>query len=196
MADVRLSLSTPRGKRERKHEHEHKRDADDASTILKFSGSVPGGAGVVTSFLTDGGETTVASSTAPRYPLPEKFKARFLTCNLLDGATPPPGGSLICQLVKNGVPVPDFLIAYAPGQTGVAIFLLEKGKTFNPGDTLGLAMIATGFSGSVGAVSAMLSPGRGGNQDLCTALCRSCNNNCTFNPFTGACTCPPVVKLL
>jgi len=111
----------------------------------------------MTSFLTDGGATTAASSTPPRYPLTEKFKVRVLTCNLLDGATPPPGGSCVCQLVKNGALVPGFAVTYEPGQTGVSVLLSKRGKTFRPGDTLGLAMIATGFSGSVGSVSAMLS---------------------------------------
>ena len=164
----------------------------DSSTILKFSGLISGNG---TSFLTDGGPDTATSSTPPRYPLPEKFKARLLTCNLLDGATPPPGGSCVCQLVKNGVPVPNFTITYLPGQTGVArLFAGKKGVTFRSGDTLGLAMIATGFSGSVGSVSAMLAPGGaglGGVSGICRSICHACfsGGGLCFVDSDGGCVC-------
>jgi hypothetical protein len=185
MADIRLARSAKR------RGEKTFRGADNSSTILKFSGLVPGGVGTVTSFLTDGGATTEASSTPPRYPLSEKFEARFLTCNLLDGATPPPGGACVCQLVKNGVAVPGFAITYKPGQTGVGLFLRERGKTFHPGDTLGLAMIATGFSGSVGAVSAMLSRGgSGGNILGCRTVCDVCaQHGFGCASFDGQCFC-------
>ncbi len=192
MSDIRLGLVS--GERRKHEKHEKHEKHGESSPILKFSGLVPGGAGTVTSFLTDGGDTTTASSTPPRYPLPEKFKARFLTCNLLDGATPPPGGSCVCQLVKNGVAVPGFAITYEPGQTGVAMFLFEKGKTFRPGDTLGLAMIATGFSGAVGAVSAMLSPGGGENCDKVCAICASLGAGCSRSG--GSCICVGIKKVV
>ena len=184
MTDIRL---TGFGREQRSRRKESAGEGGD--TILKFSGLVPGGAGTVTSFLTDGGSDAAASSTPPRYPLPFKFKVYLLTCNLLGGATPPFGGSVICQLVRNGVLVPGFTITYEPGLTGVGLTTHKRGITFDPGDTLGLAMIATGFSGDVGAVSAMLSSKKA------TACCDVCKNNCTFDPFNGTCHCPPPVPI-
>jgi hypothetical protein len=130
-------------------------DCDSSSTILKFSGVVPGG----TSFLADGG-SAAASPTPPRYPLPNRFNARAMTCNLLDGFTPPVGGTLSCQLVKNGSVVPGFVLMYKPGQTGVQI-LKDKHVPFRAGDTLGLVIIVTGVPAGkpVGMASALVSGG-------------------------------------
>jgi hypothetical protein len=182
MADVQLSPFWSRPKKK----------SSTSSAILKFSGLVPGGEGTVTSFLTDGGPDTEAASTPPRYPFGEKFKIGVLTCNLLDGATPPPGGLVICQVVKNGTPIPNFAVTYKPGQTGI-LMTLSKGTKFRPGDTLGLAMIATGFSGSVGSVSAMLAPGNGlgGLCSECKDICHRCFSGggfCGVNS-DGGCGC-------
>jgi hypothetical protein len=129
-------------------------------TILKFSGTTPapdwspGWSGPVTSFLADGGDVT-ASSTPPRYPLPINLKVRSMTCNLLEGDTPPPGSSFSCQLVKNGVPVSGFVIVYAAGQTGVKTFN-GRPVSFSPGDTLGLAVTEDPCAGGRLRVSAMI----------------------------------------
>jgi hypothetical protein len=184
MSDVRTSFVKGR---KTKHEKRRERvDSQSSGPILKFSGLVPGGPGTVTSFLMDGGTNTPASSTPPRYPLPMRFEAGSLTCNLLDGAAPPAGGSFVCQLVKNGVAVPRFSVAYSAGQTGVSRMFTNKPVVFAPGDTLGLAVIATGFTTPVGSVSAMLSTGlRLGCLDLCAAcaqaggFCKQTNSTCT-----------------
>ena len=149
MADIKVTNPGSERSRERDHDDDH-----HATTILKFSGVPQAGSGSVVSFLVDDGPV-VASLDASSYPIAGRLRARSVAVNLLGGVTPPPGATLVLQLFKNGVGVPGFAVTYEPGQTGVQI--VRASASFEPGDTLDLAAIATGFSGSeVGAISASI----------------------------------------
>jgi hypothetical protein len=90
--------------------------------LLKFSGQILVTPGLVAvSYLADTGSVALGAgpvATAPSYPVAAPRSLRNLAVNI-STLVVPPGGSFLFELLQNGVLVPGFAIAYAPGETGI-----------------------------------------------------------------------------
>jgi hypothetical protein len=130
MADIEILNSDcdeddddKRGKRGKRGHRGHRGHRGlDSGGLLKFSGVVaPAVEGALVTYLTDFGVGLGSGSmitTAPSYPVAVPHNLRNLSTNLL-GAVVPVGGSILVELLKNGIPVPGFTITYGPGENGV-----------------------------------------------------------------------------
>jgi hypothetical protein len=114
--------------------------------LLKFSGIVAQPEGPSQdSFLADWGANLLALPiTAPMsYPVAIQRTVQNMSVNVLDASIiGDPGGTIVFNLLQNGVPVPGFSITYlVGGPTGVQTVVAGP-VTFLPGDTLDLRATA------------------------------------------------------
>jgi hypothetical protein len=114
--------------------------------LLKFSGEAAvdsEGGGPLASYLTDAGVGFGTGSvlTAPSYPVAIARSLRNLATNVL-GFIVPQLGSILVELLQNGVPVPGFAILYGPGETGVKTVLAGP-TVFAIGSTFDLRVTTT-----------------------------------------------------
>ena len=93
----------------------------------------------------------------PGYPLPTHLRLRAFTANL-PAFVVPAGGSVTFQLLRNGAPLPGFVITYGPGTTGV--MRVKSRAHLKPKDTLDL-LVTTAALGTAVQVSAMVSGSTG-----------------------------------
>ena len=114
-----------RGKRgKRGHRGHDGRDGATGPGLLKFSGSVPAfgqlpGPGV--SYLADHGVGLGAASILlfpPSYPVSVAGSLRNLAVNIF-GFVVPQNGTILVELLQNGIPVPGFAITYVSLETGI-----------------------------------------------------------------------------
>jgi hypothetical protein len=125
--------------------------------LLKFSGAVNSAEGPtpVVSYLADHGSGLGGPSvllTAQGYPVATTPNLRNLAVNLL-GFTVPSSAQLIVELLKNGSPVPGFVVTYNPGETGVH-FVAAGPVAFAPPDTFDLRVTTINLGGVVVNLSA------------------------------------------
>jgi len=83
--------------------------------LLKFSGLLRFGQGEIISFLAD---ANANNSFFVNYPVAVTHSLRNLATNLLYTILPNEG-TIVIDLLKNGIPVPGFSITYGPGETGI-----------------------------------------------------------------------------
>lgn len=128
MSDVKTAkVLKPR----REHRKHHK--SEPPPSFLKFSGTTLVGQ----SFLADTGDGPT-SAMPHAYPVPTPFKTGTMSATIFTAI--PPGGSLTIQCVKNGVPVPGFLITFNAGEIGTKSVTMPT--SFDEGDTIGLVVIS------------------------------------------------------
>lgn len=128
-------------------------------TLLKFSGRALRAADAtpVPSFLADAGTGGAAPviTVPPSYPVVRESNARKLTVNLqtaLAGAA-----TLTVELLRNGVLVPGFSIAYSAGGTASGVQSVEPAEAlFAADDLLDVRTTTTGPLGTELNVSAQL----------------------------------------
>ena len=130
--------------------------------LLKFSGEVEASVDpddTIISFLEDWGSGASAGlfiSLAPSYPVAVAHNLRNMATNLLQGFIVPLGGSIVVELLQNGVPVPGFVITYADGESGVKTVVAGPvafaiGDTFDLRvTTVGLAAVSVDMSATIG----------------------------------------------
>lgn len=115
--------------------------------LLKFSGraQVPTSTGTVVTYLADQGVASVLSSTvAPAYPLARARRIRNLAVNVL---TPLTAGSLLVEVLKNGVLVPGFSASYGGTNPASGVQVISAGpSSFAPGDRLDVRVSVTDFT--------------------------------------------------
>jgi len=121
--------------------------------LLKFSGNVQFDPNLeLISYLADTGINAVGPSALPTsYPVAVAHSLRSLAVNIFGFVVP--GGFLLFELLKNGVPVPAFSVGYGPGGTGI-LALSSPPVPFAIGDTFDLRVTATNISSADGFVSA------------------------------------------
>jgi hypothetical protein len=138
---------TERGERGKRGKRGHR--GPPANALLKFAGLVASageGGSPASSFLADTGISFAIQSvfTAPNYPVAHAFDARNLATNILQGSVVPVGGSIVFELLRNGVLVPGFSITYGPGEGGIKT--VEAGPAaYAIGDTFDLRATSSGL---------------------------------------------------
>jgi len=138
--------SSPCDCKDRKRKRNHK-----GSGLLKFTGLVATAfeAGTpITSHLADPGLGLSADPNNTGYPFAVKRRARNLAVNI-PNYTVFPGGSIVIELRRNGIVIPDFTITYTGGETGVKVIHAEK--KFHEGDLLDLQVTTAGLTDIGGA---------------------------------------------
>jgi hypothetical protein len=124
--------------------------------LLKFSGvaAVSGGLVPVTSFLADTGVGAGIGVllTPPRYPVAVSHSLRNLATNVQLTAPIPPGGSIVIELLKNGVGTGIFT-TYSAGSTG-GIKTATGVVSYAIGDTFDLQVTTTNLAEMTVNVSA------------------------------------------
>ena len=141
MADIKFDLldsaccegeegEGERGKRGKRGKRGHRGEQGPAGPagsggLLKFSGTAAAateGILPVVSYLEDFGIGLGLGAgiitTEPSYPVAIARELQNLATNLLTFVVPP-GGSILIELLKNGVAVPGFAISYGAGETGI-----------------------------------------------------------------------------
>jgi hypothetical protein len=94
----------------------HKKHDED-SAYLKFSGILSVDAAALTFYLGDAGPVILTPNTVVSYPAARSGKLKNMAVNITPGVLVPVNGLLAVQLFKNGLPAPDFLITWGPGET-------------------------------------------------------------------------------
>lgn len=125
-----------------------------AGGLLKFSAvATPSGEGGLptTSYLADTGFGFSAGPffVAPNYPVAVAHSLVNMATNLLQGFVIPTGGSMVFELLRNGVPVPGFTITYGPGESGVKSVLAGP-QAYAVGDTFDIQVTTSGAAISAG----------------------------------------------
>lgn len=127
--------------------------ASSPGGLLKFSGVVaPAVEGSVVSFLADWGVGLGIGSvisTAPAYPLAVQHDVRNLAVRVLGAIVGLPGGTIVFELLRNGVPVPGFSITFTVGGPVGNQVVIVGPVTFFIGDRLDLQATATGITAAV-----------------------------------------------
>jgi len=117
--------------------------------LLKFSGFAAGalsGLVPVASFLADSGAGIGVGSIlllAQGYPEAIARSLRNLAVNIF-GFTVPPLGSIVVELLQNGVPVPGFSVTYNTGDSGIKTVVAGPAP-YAIGDTFDLRVTTTGI---------------------------------------------------
>lgn len=124
--------------------------------LLKFSGSIAVSEVIsVVSYLADVGIGTVGPSATPvAYPVAVAHSLRSLSVNMF-GFVVTPGGSIVFEVLLNGVPVPAFSVAYGPGPAGI-LSVTTLPIPYAIGDTFDLRVTATDVNGGSPNASATI----------------------------------------
>lgn len=129
-----------RGKRGKRGHRGPPGPAAAASGLLKFSGNVNG---TSPNFLADSGIGLASNGDPLNYPDAIARSLRNLATNL-PFFTVPLGGSMVIELLQNGVPVPGFVVTYAVGETGIKTVAAGP-AAFAIGDTFAVRVTSSGF---------------------------------------------------
>lgn len=128
--------------------------------LLKFSGSPAFTVGaIIESFLADPGVGLgiLPLIAAPGYPVAIARSLRNMAVNFTStGLQPSPLATVTVELLRLGVPVPGFVITYAPGTGGIQSVVAGP-EPFAIEDTFDVRVTTSGFAGgSVINVSATI----------------------------------------
>jgi hypothetical protein len=109
----------------------------------------------VVSYLADTGIGIVGPSATPvAYPVAIARSLRSLAVNMF-GFVVNPGGSIVFEVLQNGVPVPALSVAYGPGPAGI-LTVTSLPIPYAIGDTFDLRVTATDITGGSPNASATI----------------------------------------
>jgi hypothetical protein len=124
------------------------------SGLLKFSGTADANSeSTIVSYLADSGVgvgTVPFITVAPAYPVAIARSLVNFATNVLGTVIIPPSGSIVIELLKNGVPVPGFSISYGPlGPTSGIKTVAAGPVAFAIGDTFDVRVTTTDIAAGI-----------------------------------------------